>query len=216
MWTESLAKSLGYFHLVPMRKKVNNYGHILLELCSNFGVYVTNGRCGKDNGIGHYTCAQCSVDDYFLLSYQLFDTVEDFEVEVFNPLFSDIHNPLVLNCNVLGQSRSANQVKSVDKLGLPLWRTDKEDQFVQNIDRNIVSTLLEWSNENIGVEYIPQSDLDEVLSKFSNLFANTCTKTFVTTVVYAKKIHNMNTNHGECRRKQVFNMVRNQYKRVKN
>lgn len=45
-------------------KGVNNFGHSLLELCISQGLLIVNGRAGKDDNVGNFTCKGLSVVDY--------------------------------------------------------------------------------------------------------------------------------------------------------
>ena len=76
------------------RCRPNVYGHRLISLCKRLNLYIANSRLGKDKFVGRKTCNNVSVVDYLLLSSSLFTHVHNFEVEPFNPLYSDVH------CNI--------------------------------------------------------------------------------------------------------------------
>lgn len=70
---------------------INNFGHRLLELCTNLGVFIANGRYGNDKGVGKATCKGVSLVDYVLLTSDLFNYVSNFDVLPFDMLISDVH-----------------------------------------------------------------------------------------------------------------------------
>jgi hypothetical protein len=140
--------------------RINNYGNRLLELCASLGIYIVNGRCGKDTDIGRNTCADRSVDDYFLMSPELFDLVRDFEVEDFNPLFSDKHNALSLVCSILHPVVQDQTSRPKGKL---IWRSEKKDEFVQNIDHVVLDELIDWSENKLGSKDLTKEEIDAVI-----------------------------------------------------
>ena len=72
----------------------NNYGFKLLNLCKKLKIYIANSRIGLDKRIGKRPCKNTSVIDYFLMSSKLFSLVKEFEIQDFDPLLSDVHNPI--------------------------------------------------------------------------------------------------------------------------
>jgi hypothetical protein len=72
----------------------NNYGFKLLNLCKKLNICIANSRIGLDKGIGKRTCKNTSVIDYFMMSSKLFSLVKDFEIQDFDPLLADVHNPI--------------------------------------------------------------------------------------------------------------------------
>ena len=48
--------------------KTNNYGYKLINFCKNLGIFIVNGRFGSDNYIGHNTCKNSSLVDYYIIS----------------------------------------------------------------------------------------------------------------------------------------------------
>lgn len=200
--------------------RINNYGNRLLELCSSLGIYIVNGRCGKDCGIGKTTCVDCSVDDYFLLSFELFDSVVDFEVESFNPLFSDKHNSLSLFGNFLNSPTEKvvmqNTAGSNDSV---VWRNDKKEDFVQNLDESVLNDLRNWANKNLGRVELDVAELDSILEMHNKLFKDSSVKTFGR----PRDGRGRNTPNGnnkpwyndKCKeQKRVFNTARERFKRV--
>jgi hypothetical protein len=63
-------------------------------MCQSLDLLITNGRLGKDQGVGALTCKNTTVVDYCILSPELFAYVSEFEVLPFDPMISDVHNAL--------------------------------------------------------------------------------------------------------------------------
>ena len=78
------------------KHKVDKYGKKLLELCRRLELFFVNGRVGNDRDIGLTTCNN-SVIDYAIVSPNLFQSIVDFNVLIFDPILSDIHKPICLH-----------------------------------------------------------------------------------------------------------------------
>ena len=65
---------------------INNYGHRLVELCSNLNIIIINGRAGTDSG--KVICKNASLVDYFICSPSLLNQVVSFKVYTFDLMFS--------------------------------------------------------------------------------------------------------------------------------
>ena len=136
--------------------RVDNYGHKLLNLCKSVDLFIVNGRIGHDQNIGHTTCNN-SVIDYAIVSPELFRSVFDFNVLPFDPVLSDVHNPLCLSLCCKTNNLDLNIDVSVDNLDSidinnvhsnntnvkPRWNNGRLPDFVANIDDVKVQELLD-------------------------------------------------------------------------
>ena len=80
---------------------VNNFGHVLLDICKSSNLQIVNGRYYKDSGVGNFTCHTAngghSVVDYLLApTSDLQSVLSDFEVGDMCPLSAD-HCPLIFS-----------------------------------------------------------------------------------------------------------------------
>lgn len=91
--------------------KINNLGYWLIDICKNNNLFITNGRFGKDNGIGSATFRDKSVIDYTICTAESFDFLNEFEVLELDSLFSDGHSLLSwsLSGNVAVSSAPINK-----------------------------------------------------------------------------------------------------------
>lgn len=63
--------------------KVNKYGYELIDFCKTYACYIVNGRIGYDKNRGDFTFINdngCSVIDYFIVSKEMFDLIDNFTV----------------------------------------------------------------------------------------------------------------------------------------
>jgi len=72
-------------------KITNRFGNILTDFCKANNLVILNGRCFKDLEKGNFTCREKSVVDYVIFSSKFIHTLVDFNVDVFDPLLSDVH-----------------------------------------------------------------------------------------------------------------------------
>jgi hypothetical protein len=57
-------------------------------------LFIANSRVGLDRGIGKITCKNRSVIDYFISLQVYFLFIQEFDINDFNPILSDIHNSI--------------------------------------------------------------------------------------------------------------------------
>lgn len=158
------------------RVPINNFGRRLIELCISLGIHIVNGRCGTDGNVGQNTCKERSIDDYFIMSPELFKSVTEFRVEYFNMLYSDIHSPVVMEVELgLPSVRTQNVKKVNDKI---MWNDDRGEVFVQNLDQSVINEILEWSQEKLD-DAVNVDELDRVMAKFQSVMKISAEKTFV-------------------------------------
>ena len=82
-------------HRMSKHVKTNNYGHRLIQLCKNNNIFMANGRLDKDT-CANFTCKGNSIVDYCIMSPNILSSVIKFEVGIFDPVYSDVHNPIHL------------------------------------------------------------------------------------------------------------------------
>lgn len=116
---------------IPLERKVqdsrvNNFGYKLIDFCKNNELYIVNSRIGNNKHTGGTTYKNSCTVDYVLSSVHMFAFFQDFDIEEFNNLYSDVHNPIsftISSCN-------NTQTPSYDTTGktqpcVKLWSQDK-------------------------------------------------------------------------------------------
>ncbi|MEW8547180.1 MAG: endonuclease/exonuclease/phosphatase family protein, partial [Candidatus Thiodiazotropha sp.] len=123
-------------------KYSNNEGNFLLDICKTNNLFILNGRCGKDKGIGNFTFRNLSVIDYSIASAFALKYIKEFEITELDCLYSDGHSLLstVIEfkkapCKVTKKPNSENQHRK------PRWKNDKKSEFLLNIDQNKLSEI---------------------------------------------------------------------------
>ncbi|MEW8547054.1 MAG: endonuclease/exonuclease/phosphatase family protein, partial [Candidatus Thiodiazotropha sp.] len=94
-------------------RDTNTYGKALLDMCKSCGLRILNGRFGKDENIGNFTCLtgnSCSVIDYILAEISLFDRIVDFEVK---ERLESIHMPVCISLSLTYSLYPARQNQQV-------------------------------------------------------------------------------------------------------
>jgi hypothetical protein len=113
------------------KNNVNNFGVSLLQLCQMLNVHILNGRSTGDLK-GDFTCITprgCSVVDYVLLSSELFEIVNNFEV-VHDQFSESVHLPIAFSCCLTTdtQGEVLPQVKVKDRVRFQ-WDSSKKQNF---------------------------------------------------------------------------------------
>ena len=85
---------------VPLQRSnqdntVNQYG--LYTIRSVYDLYIVNGRCGEDKYVGKTTSKNVSTVGFCIVTKDIFDKIEQFEVKEFDDMWSVIHCPLHLS-----------------------------------------------------------------------------------------------------------------------
>ncbi|CAC5366947.1 unnamed protein product [Mytilus coruscus] len=137
--------------------KGDKSGKRLLELCTSLELFFANGRVGSDRGIGHSTCNN-SVIDNAIVSPTLFRAVTDFFFFLpFDPILSDVHNPICLQlCSNVASVNNLNVSVDFDitndsdiviacegeSIVKPRWASDRAPVFTEKLDENSIDELL--------------------------------------------------------------------------
>jgi hypothetical protein len=109
-------------------------------------LYIANTRVGLDRGIGKRTCKNRSVIDYLISSSSLFPFIQEFDINDFNPILSDIHNSVHISLKTCLQKQSTKSVK---------WNDNKRDDFVNmvhNQHNELTSILDDLENIHLNNE----------------------------------------------------------------
>ncbi|XP_071138846.1 uncharacterized protein [Mytilus edulis] len=123
-----------------MDKGKNRYGNMLLNFCKGNDVSILNGRMGRDQNKGRFTCRNASVVDYCISSPGLLKSFKDFEVLDSSKLLSDVHNPISVtfycNKNVVNDHAENVDCNSHDNTAKKInrWDSEKIKDFQNNID----------------------------------------------------------------------------------
>ncbi|XP_071107207.1 uncharacterized protein [Haliotis cracherodii] len=153
---------------ISMDTETNCNGYKLLDFCKNNGLYIVNGRLGKDKGIGKLTCRNASVVDYCIASAETFPLLIDFEVLEFDPISSDVHCGLSLTLDCTAQQLSPviddDKDVHVHKV-VKRWVPDKSETFLCNIDK--VAITHQCTELDACKDQIEPNDINQIVNKLS-------------------------------------------------
>ena len=93
---------------------ITSSGRRLVEFCKTYGIYIINGRLGRDANNGSFTYIGpngCSVIDYLLLSQELFDCVTEFSIETRT---ESTHLPITVHFCMRKQVRVPDDTATAD------------------------------------------------------------------------------------------------------
>jgi exonuclease III len=113
--------------------QVNNYGKLMLNMCTALSLCILNGMC-KGDLQGRYTYitdSGSSVNDYFLMSCDLFGKIsETCELCVSGKIQSD-HMPVALYVNTFeGNQKRAQENNNVCTINKFIWNEAYSDVFI--------------------------------------------------------------------------------------
>ncbi|CAG2247273.1 unnamed protein product [Mytilus edulis] len=175
------------------KHKVDKYGKKLLELCRSLELFFVNGRVGNDKDIGLTTCNN-SVIDYAIVSPNLFRSIVDFNVLIFDPILSDIHKPICLhlctnltcvvdvdlnnsyvNDNDMDNTNDSNIVITLhgesESIVKPIWARDRAPVFTENLDDTSIDELLN-KLEDIDPQNTDNVTVNNVVNDCVNIIRN--------------------------------------------
>ena len=104
----------------------------MLDICKNNNLFLVNGRIGCDKAVGNYTFRNISVLDYCIVSLNMLEFYQDFEVVETDPLFSDGH--CLLRSILQFDSLIPNEEKTQIFSSKPKWKPEYKNDFIQHID----------------------------------------------------------------------------------
>ena len=157
-------------------KKVNTAGRRLIDLCQICDLRIVNGRVGKDNAIGDFTCVKhngTSTVDYVLCSSTEINEMKLFEIMDSNE-YSD-HKPLVFNVNVKYKAQLREQKKEFSKL---VWDDKRLKEFVTALNdgpctnnfSNMMNIIENGQNDEQSVNQAVNFFVDGVRSAADPIF----------------------------------------------
>ena len=118
---------------------VNKYGHKLLDMCKHLDLYIVNGRCGDDKDVGKTTSKNISTVDNCIVTKDIFDKIEQFQVKEFDDMLSDIHCPLHLSLvsytTSEPQENTSETVNVKNRIFRPKWKPELATQFKETLEK---------------------------------------------------------------------------------
>ena len=162
-------------------KLTNTMGYELLRFCKTCLIFIANGRLGKDKGIGELTCKNTSVIDYVLLSYDMFDTVIDFDILDFDEMLSDIHCAI----KITFKSDWEQTCHTDEDNDVPInrqncnervkWNNAHTHQFIGNLNQDNIIDRLETQVDILleNTQNTTKNEMEKLVKDTTELFVDT-------------------------------------------
>ena len=157
--------------------KVTNHGYKLIDLCNGHELCIVNGRIGSDKHVGNTTCNDQSTIDYVICTPDLLPKVKNFTVDIFDPLFSDKHNPIHVHLN-LDKSLTANcPADTTDNRTDTTktcyvkckWDNSKKEEYQKNFDKSKIHNI--WTNLlTINANNVTQTTMENISQDLKDIF----------------------------------------------
>ncbi|MES9884249.1 MAG: reverse transcriptase family protein [Sedimenticola sp.] len=160
---------------VSKDKKTNNSGHRLIDVCKSNNLFILNGRCGDDKGIGEFTFRDTSIIDYAISSVDGLKHVQHFSIERLDALFSDGHS--LLSTKLIFQMAKPRKVykenTSHTSLRMPIWKESNKQSFVTNIDTDKVKNIsCHLINLRSNLSNVTANDINQTTSGIADIFVH--------------------------------------------
>ena len=157
--------------------EVDEYGFKLLHFCKVQNLCIVNGRVGRDKNVGKFTTKNETMIDYCLTSPQFFQEINEFEVEEFNPILSDVHCVLSLEIksHIFENENLENKTNKIVKKCR--WDSKYSENYLKNLDRTKIENI-QNSLDNISTLNTKKEDISEIINQLSEIFTTAKEKTF--------------------------------------
>ena len=165
---------------------INNGGNLLLDMCKTSNLFILNGRCGQDRGVGSLTFKDISTIDYSLSSFEGLKFIGDFSVHPLDPIFTDGHCLLEKSYTfIIKQSKQLN-TRNVPTFSNHKRQENKKLDFINNIDLTLVNQLHDDLRNAINQQSVNSNFINSISSGISNLFQDWASQTFKTNTFKGK------------------------------
>jgi hypothetical protein len=145
--------------------------------------------------------------------------VKEFEMQDFDPLLSDIHNPIhiTLQSSVTPNINNSNTSQHPTKTQ---WFDNKRNEFVNTVhnSQGLLTTIINYLENIQARDRCTQQEIDDITNKINNVFSKTASQTFTNKPLRSKLKPNSKPWYTkkcyESRKK--FHKARKLYNRFKN
>ena len=170
---------------VNQDKQINKNGRELIELCKVTELKILNGRVGKDEGVGKYTCLTGmgqSAIDYMICSPELMKYVIDFNVEPFDRCTSDSHCALTLTlkshvelCVPRSSDSTAQRTTDIEPNAYSdntlTWVKERANDFRNNFDAEKIRKVRE-TIQSLELNTVNDIKIDLLADSLKSLFVD--------------------------------------------
>ena len=154
-------------------------------------LYIANSRVGLDRGIGKITCKNRSV----ISSSSLFPFIQEFDINDFNPILSDIQNSIHISLKTCLQKQNTKHTTATQQTKSVKWNDNKRDDFVNmvhNKHNELTSILGDLENMQLNKEG-SQQDINNIMNTILEVFETSGKEVFTSKIreIYLNKTQNL-------------------------
>ena len=156
-------------------EKIDPQGRNLINLCNDLNFGILNGRFGNDKKTGQFTCIKTvgqSLVDYIIVSTSLFNSVENFYVDVYDSCMSDVHLPVCTTLKIENEFKKPNESVNIKYKNLEYrstWKAEKKNDYQEAFSDQNISELTEKLQNLIFSENFSQEKIDAVASELHSV-----------------------------------------------
>lgn len=172
---------------------INNDGNFLLDICKSNNIFILNGRCGQDRGLGSFTFKSLSTIDYSLSSFEGLKYISDFSVQYLDPLFSDGHSLIETVYTFDMGKRQVTQTERPIPGKQFIWQESNKNNFVENIDLSHVNSICDELNYAASQLSVDETFINHIALEISSVFHNSASQTCKT----KPKVQNYSNNKSD-------------------
>ena len=155
--------------------KTNKFGKNLIESCKYNEMFILNGRCFDDKGVGKTTCKNASVIDYVLSSAPLIKYISSFAVKDFCELFSDSHCPVEFSLKSVVDPILKPSLTNTTKT--KPWNEAKKEEFNLNIDLQKLKAIFDRLDDESNKD---KQNINFIMDEIELLFTESANTTLGT------------------------------------
>ncbi|CAG2201901.1 unnamed protein product [Mytilus edulis] len=182
--------------------------------------------------IGLTTCTN-SVIDYAIVSPNLFRSIVDFNVLIFDPILSDIHKPICLhlctnltcvvdvdlnnsnvNDNDMDNTNDSNIVITLhgesESIVKPIWARDRAPVFTENLDDTSIDELLN-KLEDIDPQNTDNVTVNNVVNDCVNIIRNAAEQANMSKKYYYRVRSTINYDDLVCKSREYKKTLKTQF-----
>ena len=151
---------------------LNNEGKFLIDICKSNSLFIMNGRCGQDRGIGEFTFKNTSVIDYSIASARALQFVQNFNILELDCLFSDGHSLLTTYLNLKASDDRKKIKTSKNTKSNPKWNESEKQTFLLNIDKNKIQAINNRLCDLHQSNNVNTDDINKICADIGSIFVS--------------------------------------------
>ena len=182
------------------RRPMNRHGSRLIELCKTSNMFILNGRCGRDYGVGRYTRVNTmgsSVIDYVLCTAKVHQRITEFQVG--NKMPESDHNPVTFSIKL---NSPVENIAKLTNTWTPVYKYKWNQDGLDKLGHVLHDNTSENFKEVFYTSVLLNANVDTVATSFMEYFGQACYRAYGIKRVNQKRQSDPNWFDAECRAKR--------------